>query len=73
MHAVREYLELEVPPFSAKNISISALQTLIEESYVLDIESDANAFSHKAIIDQPIKKQISEEDFEKSQNVQAQF
>lgn len=44
--AVREYLEIELPVFGRQNLSLEALQKLIEKSYVLDIESDSRPFNH---------------------------
>ena len=46
--AVREYLEIELPPFGRDVLTLDSLQKLVEESEIIDIESDINPFSHKA-------------------------
>lgn len=49
LHAVREYLENDLSQFGNKSMNQIALQKLLEESYVLDIESDSMPFSHKIV------------------------
>jgi hypothetical protein len=49
LQAVSDFLELEVPPFDKKHFSKTALQKLLQKSYVLDIESDEYPFSHKFV------------------------
>jgi hypothetical protein len=51
LHAVREYLEIDLSPFSIKQMNQIALQKLLEDSFVLDIESDSMPFSHKIVRD----------------------
>jgi hypothetical protein len=46
---VREYLENDLSQFGNKSMNQIALQKLLEESYVLDIESDSMPFSHKIV------------------------
>jgi hypothetical protein len=48
---VREYLENDLSPFSIKLMNQIALQKLLEDSFVLDIESDSMPFSHKIVRD----------------------
>ena len=49
IHAVREFLEVELAPFNvnAGGLTLQALHNLIETSLIIDIESDAMPFSHK--------------------------
>ena len=49
IHAVREFLEVELAEFNvnAGGLSLEALHRLIETSLIIDIESDSIPFSHK--------------------------
>ena len=47
LKAVLEFLRAHVPPFSPNKLKARVLEKLVENSEILEIESDSRPFSHK--------------------------